>query len=181
MNKFLVFILLILIIHLNSSSVPTDIEKKWLEWKLKNNKSYSNSTYVNRFHPIRNQSKKEELERFRIFKINMFKIIEHNNHSNKSYSMDTNAYSDLTLDELNTRFVAVIDVNQLKQFNMISNKTYYNKSKSIAKRIDWVKSGYVDKIHNQGACGACYTFATVSLFFIFKKHITFIKNTKICK
>ena len=76
--------------------------------------------------------------------------------------MDTNAYSDLTLDELNTRFLAVIDVNQLKQFNMISNKTYYNKTKSIAKRIDWVKSGYVAKIRNQGVCGACYTFATVS-------------------
>lgn len=148
--------------HLNSSFARSNIEQNWLEWKIKHNKTYNNSTHSNRLLLTNHNQSNNEAQRYQVFKENMLKITKHNNRSNTSYLMDTNAYSDLTLDELNTRFLAVIDVNQLKQFNMISNKTYYNKTKSIAKRIDWVKSGYVAKIRNQGVCGACYTFATVS-------------------
>jgi len=149
-----------------NESTNSDLNSAWTEWKQKYNKTY-NKSFGNKHETSRLLTIiDEEKLRFQIFKENLLRIKNHNSNKTLKYMLDINEYSDLSINELNKRFHAKIDILKLNEFNSFLNETTSKKSIVIAEKINWVKKGFVAKIANQGQCGACYTFATVKLFFL---------------
>ena len=132
-----------------------EIQQEWKQWKQKFNKTYLSSEKK----VLSNQE--PESKRFRIFTTNIMKIKLHNRMNSPIYKLGTNAFSDMNLAELNSRFQITIELEQVKKFNANLTRAAINSNILIAESVDWVKSGYVAEIADQGVCGACYTFATV--------------------
>lgn len=102
----------------------------------------------------------EENLRFSIFQSNIRKIDDHNARYRKgeeTYSMKANQFADLTDEEFRSIYLSykppIIDYD--KNFQLPEGVT-------VPDAIDWRAKGVVTEIKDQGECGSCWAFSTVS-------------------
>ncbi|XP_021728546.1 zingipain-2-like [Chenopodium quinoa] len=111
---------------------------------------------------------KDEIEkekRFNIFKTNVEYIDNFNaNASNKLYTLGTNAFTDLTTEELIATHTGI-----KKQFiseSMSTRTTQFRHENltddDILPSIDWREHGAVMGVKDQGLCGSCWAFSAVA-------------------
>ena len=144
--------------------IETTAAIDWAKWKKKHNKTYTDKSRNN--------------VRQTIFQNNINKIDEHN-AKNLSFKMDTNNFSDLSDDEIAARYTMYIDEESVKTLikqakvakfrktntgrqliDVITNVTQYQRGLNVS--VNWVTAGFVAPVRDQGGCGSCYAFATVS-------------------
>jgi len=101
----------------------------------------------------------EFFSRYSIFKDNLNFIGQHNS-LNKSFTLGLNQFADLTLNEFQKIFT--MEQRPRPSEDLSLNLTQKYKNVNFASDYDWRTHGYVTAMKNQGQCGSCYAFATIS-------------------
>jgi cathepsin L len=104
----------------------------------------------------------EEIRRQLIFKDNVAKIAEHNAKFEKgevTYSKAMNQFGDMSKEE----FLAYVNRGKAQKPKHPENlrMPYVSSKKPLAASIDW-RSNAVSEVKDQGQCGSCWSFSTVS-------------------
>lgn len=106
------------------------------------------------------KSLREETVRYNIFKNNLRRIEEHNNRYAKgeeTYLMGVTQFADLTEEEIEEKF-------SMPDFDLPEVKSVFSavEDTEVASSVDWREKGAVTEVQQQGGCGSCWAFSTVS-------------------
>jgi len=83
-------------------------------------------------------------------------INAHNANSSSSFLMKTNQFSDLTPAEFNDRFLGF----KASASSDVHLGEHEWQGENLPEDVDWVTSGAVTPVKNQGGCGSCWAFST---------------------
>jgi KDEL-tailed cysteine endopeptidase len=130
----------------SAAGAPTkDYAKLFGDWKVQHNKAYADAH--------------SEANAFAAWARNDEKIDTHN-AKKLSYTLGHNIFSDLTGDEF---FAAKLGFNSsFHRQRTYSQRPLHIKlpGVSLPTSVDWVASGAVTGVKNQGSCGSCWAFST---------------------
>jgi C1A family cysteine protease len=135
-------------ITLETHIVPfySNTPEAWNLWKQENQISFSDDGY-----------------RYTIFKLNVDKINIHNNRPNITYIQKPNKYMSFTKNEFQSSLL-----NSFLKTEGSKKKTTQHKielsdySTNIPSSINWFSLSGSPRVYNQGSCGSCYIFSTLS-------------------
>jgi len=110
---------------------------------------------------------KEFYHRYDIFKSNYKRIVDHNAIPDSGFELEVNQFADFTDEEFISKYARLI---------VPPHKTAANKDKSVPletperrRRLkglptykNWYKEGAVTRPYDQGACGGCWAFSSIS-------------------
>ncbi|EEF52907.1 cysteine protease, putative [Ricinus communis] len=114
-------------------------------------------SWISRFGRVY-ESAEEKLERFEIFKDNLFHI-DDTNKKVRNYWLGLNEFADLSHEEFKNKYLG-LKPDLSKRAQCPEEFTY--KDVAIPKSVDWRKKGAVTPVKNQGSCGSCWAFSTVA-------------------
>ncbi|XP_078160173.1 senescence-specific cysteine protease SAG39-like [Carex rostrata] len=100
----------------------------------------------------------EKLRRFQVFKDNYLIIQSIKNQPGLTYTVDLNAFADLTNEEFLQRYAT----HRTYSSSETSTDFKYGSVTSIPSSIDWRTLGAVTPIKDQGSCGSCWAFSAVA-------------------
>ncbi len=115
----------------------------------------------------------EKAKRQQIFEENA-KRIEQFNREGHTHKLAINEFADLTDAEFAERFSLQPASAFSKHRKPSSPAPSRPKQENTFEEIDWQKAGYVGRIRDQGMCGSCWAFSTVSAL----ESLYAIKNNK---
>ncbi|XP_076922208.1 low-temperature-induced cysteine proteinase-like [Bidens hawaiensis] len=140
----IIIIFFILILSPLTAISTSDLFQQWCHH---HNKSYP--------------TEEEHLYRFNVFQDNYDYILRHNAHSNTSYTLDLNAFADLTHHEFKLARLRGLSVSHPSADPIRLNRggSGIQSSTEIPKSLDWREKGAVTKVKDQGSCGACWAFS----------------------
>ena len=118
-------------------------DEDWQLWKSGHNKEYKDIF--------------EEKVRYAIWQDNVHRITEFNSKS-KSLFLRINQFGDMTNTEYRHFMNGYLAGGKTKGSTFMTP----NFAK-IPESVDWRDHGYVSDVKNQGQCGSCWAFSTVSL------------------
>ncbi|XP_055389426.1 procathepsin L-like [Condylostylus longicornis] len=174
----LIIIIYVLIGETNNPLENNDIDIEWIKYKEKYNKNYN--------EPVENERRKQ------IFIKSRNLIIEHNKRyaiGLETYNLGLNKYADLTNkeyvgtlnlnDETDVNFInqtddfnyddygnlnSFVNITEEQKTFITRNTIEYNYSyiDNIPDNVNWVKLGYDNPVLDQGNCGSCYIFSSLS-------------------
>jgi len=140
----------LLFVTLSALSVATaapyleaEYQYMFTKWMTQNEKHYEIEDF---FH------------RYSIFKDNLNFIDEHN-AQNHSYTVGLNEFADLTTEEFGKRNTLQRSTASLHSSALPHES---NQNVGIPTSVDWRNSKAVPVVKNQGSCGSCYAFSSVS-------------------
>ena len=118
-------------------------DESWALWKSEHNKGYTEEI--------------EEQFRYAIWQYNK-NFIEKSNSMGKGFYLQMNQFGDLTNCEYKKR------MNGYKgRSASVNGSTFLPPSNvEVPDSVDWRTKGYVTPVKDQGQCGSCWAFSTVS-------------------
>ncbi|KAJ6872120.1 cysteine proteinase RD21A-like [Populus alba x Populus x berolinensis] len=134
--------------HVTKSSWRTDDEVMAMydEWLVKHGKNYN--------------ALGEKEKRFEIFKDNLMFIDQHNSE-NRTYTVGLNRFADLTNEEYRSMYLGT-RTGHKKRLPKTSDRYAPRVGDSLPDSVDWRKEGAVPEVKDQGGCGSCWAFSTIS-------------------
>ena len=132
-----------------SSIFSREIFVKWSNFKKTYNKSYDIL---------------EEIYRRTVFMDNTYKVMRHNSKNKNggtSYSVKLNKFADLTSYEFSRRMNGLRTMT-FRDKNIDGSTFLTPNNLNPPKEVDWREHGYVTLVKDQGQCGSCWAFSTVS-------------------
>ena len=132
--------------HVDKSSSRTDEEVMGLyeAWLVKHGKVYN--------------ALGEKEKRFEIFKDNLM-FIDRHNAENRSYKLGLNRFADLTNEEYRGMYLG-LKKSGLRKHR--SDRYVPRVGDKLPESVDWRKEGAVSDVKDQGSCGSCWAFSTIS-------------------
>ncbi|CAI0434772.1 unnamed protein product [Linum tenue] len=104
------------------------------------------------------ESIEEKIQRFEIFKDNLFHIDDTNKKAT-NYWLGLNEFADLTHDEFKNNYLGLRPPPVTEKRVSVDEEV---EGGGIPKAVDWRKKGAVTAVKNQGSCGSCWAFSTVA-------------------
>eukprot|EP01028_Stygiella_incarcerata_P006451 TRINITY_DN2623_c0_g1_i1.p1 TRINITY_DN2623_c0_g1~~TRINITY_DN2623_c0_g1_i1.p1 ORF type:complete len:392 (-),score=79.50 TRINITY_DN2623_c0_g1_i1:37-1212(-) len=108
------------------------------------------------------QSEEEANYRFKVFSDNVMRIEEHNNKADQTFKMGINMFTDLTDEEFSARNRLNWTPPSQTGTPKVPSSSSMPSLKSLPSSKNWVTEGRVSPVKNQGSCGGCWAFATIS-------------------
>lgn len=146
--RSLILLAFVAIASANVVSYRDVIEQEWESFKQEHAKTYADQT--------------EERLRMKIFMENKHKIAKHNMRASnglKTYHLAMNKFGDL----LHHEFVKMMNGFKMNTPRPVNGSTFLAPLNfELPKNVDWRQHGYVSKVKDQGQCGSCWSFSTVS-------------------
>lgn len=95
-----------------------------------------------------------------MFEDNLGFVTHHNSLGNSTYTLDLNAFADLTHHEFKSSKLGLSlsanDLIRLKRPDPVSDPVG---DVNVPSSVDWRKEGAVTNVKDQGSCGACWSFS----------------------
>ncbi|CAI0435975.1 unnamed protein product [Linum tenue] len=147
MNPLSGFLLPLLIFssHLLPSSSSSEISFLFEAWCREHGKSY--------------HSEEEKSYRRQVFSDNYEFVKKHNeigNNGTTLYSLDLNAFADLTHEEFKT---SRLGLSASSAFDRVNRRKVSRLVGDVPSAVDWRQQGAVTNVKDQGSCGACWSFS----------------------
>jgi len=126
-----------------SSEVSPSVQAKFDEFKRNFQRSYGSS--------------EEEGQRLRIFAENLAQI-DATNAQNLTYIYGITKFADMTLSEYRERYA--MQVRTVDPAPNVASIPPSRPAENLPGSVDWVASGVVTPVLDQGQCGSCWIFGT---------------------
>ncbi|KAL8030018.1 hypothetical protein ABFX02_14G260500 [Erythranthe guttata] len=104
----------------------------------------------------------EKEKRLEIFKDNLRYIDEQNAIENRTYKLGLNRFADLTNDEYRKTFLGSRPDGKRRLTGRKSDRYAPKVGDALPDSIDWREKGAVVPIKDQGSCGSCWAFSTIT-------------------
>merc|ERR1712080_581551 len=137
----------LLLLSLACTSASPSLGAQWTNFKADYAKVYS--------------SPAEEEARKAVFVKNVAQMEEHNKKG-LSWKEGINQFSDLTKEEFVSMYASG-RLNIKKHRQPVSYEGRETEIAALPDEVDWRKEGVVTQVRDQGACGSCWAFASVSV------------------
>jgi C1A family cysteine protease len=104
---------------------------------------------------------KEDLSRYEIFQANIKKINQHNSNTT-SYVKKPNQYTYYTEAEFKTNFLTLKREKQTFK-DKFAPSNHFETQTTLPDSINWFEKSGTPQIQDQGSCGSCYVFSTLTI------------------
>lgn len=118
--------------------------------------------YLQKTHGKNYRNIREEQVRFSVFQQNLRRIEEHNekfHKGEKSYYLGVTQFSDISREE----FLSMLNYSRVTKPSDDKHGFLHKVTNvDVPTEVNWVTQGAVTEVKNQGNCGSCWAFSTVS-------------------